>query len=406
MASEPQYLPPSHEPEPPAQPISPLPSPVSPMPAIQSPAAPRRRRMGTVGVVLVSAIVGALVGSAVTIGLAPRLIKVTPAGNAVVAPLAPINNTLTEESAVINVADQDGKSVVEIKTTVSSPDAFIQQEQHGIGSGFIVRADGYIVTNNHVVEKAKQLQVILRDKSKTYDARVVGTSPEDDVAVLKIDAQDLPALAWGDSHALRVGQLAIAIGSPLGQQNSVTKGVISALHRSISVPDPTSGQTENILNAIQTDAQINPGNSGGPLLNSAGQVVGVNFAIEQAAAGPGLGFALDGNAARDISNQLIQTGHVNRPFLGVTYQQLDETAAAANSLVVGALVTDITAGSPADRGGIKIHDVVTKVNDQSIDDDHPLKDVLRQYSPGTRVSVTVYRNGKYQTLQVTLGTHP
>lgn len=356
--------------------------------------------------VLISAIVGALVGSAATILMAPRLIKVTPAGNTVVAPLAPVTNNLTEESAVINVADQDGKAVVEIQTTISSPDTFIQQEQHGIGSGFIVRSDGYIVTNNHVVENARQLQVILRDQAKKFDARVVGTSPDDDVAVLKIDAQNLPTLNFGDSSNLKVGQLAIAIGSPLGQQNSVTKGVVSALHRSITVPDPLSGATETILNAIQTDAQINPGNSGGPLLNSAGQVVGVNFAIEQAQAGPGLGFALDGNAARDIANQLIETGHVNRPFLGVTYQQLDETAAAANGLVVGAWVTDVTAGSPADRAGIRVHDVVTKVNDQSIDDNHPLKDVLRQYAPGTKVSVTIYRGGHTQTLQVTLGTHP
>jgi len=126
--------------------------------------------------------------------------------------------------------------------------------------------------------------------------------------------------------------LAIAIGSPLGQSNSVTKGVISALHRSLQVPDPANpGATEDILNAIQTDASINPGNSGGPLLNSGGQVVGVNFAIEQAQSGPGLGFALDGDAARDIANQLIQTGHVNQPFLGVSYQQLDETAAAASA---------------------------------------------------------------------------
>jgi S1-C subfamily serine protease len=322
-----------------------------------------------------------------------------------VAPLAPITNTLTEESAVINVANQDGKAVVEIKTTITSQD-IIAQEQHGIGSGFIVRSDGYIVTNNHVVENARQLQVILRDGAKKYDARVVGTSPDDDVAVLKVDAENLPALSWGDSSALKVGQLAIAIGSPLGQQNSVTKGVISALHRSISVPDPSTGQVENILNAIQTDAQINPGNSGGPLLNSAGQVVGVNFAIEQAQAGPGLGFALDGNSARDIANQLMQTGHVNRPFLGVTYQQLDETAASANGLVVGALVTAVTAGSPADHAGVMVHDVITKVNDQAIDDQHPLKDVLRQYAPGTRVTVTVYRGGKTQTLQVTLGTHP
>jgi S1-C subfamily serine protease len=392
MASEPQFFPPTPEP-----------APLSPVP-VEKPAQPRRRT-GTLALLLMAAILGGLVGSAATILLATRLIKVTPSGTAMVAPLAPITNNLTEESAVISVAAQSGKAVVEIKTTITSPD-IIQPDQHGIGSGFIVRSDGYIVTNNHVVENARQLQVILRDQAKTYDARVVGTSPEDDVAVLKIDAQDLPALNWGDSSALKVGQLAIAIGSPLGQQNSVTKGVISALHRSISVPDPSTGLVENILNAIQTDAQINPGNSGGPLLNSAGQVVGVNFAIEQAQAGPGLGFALDGNAARDIANQLVQTGHVNRPFLGVTYTMLDETAAAANGLVVGAVVSAITAGSPADHAGIKVHDVITKVNDQAIDDQHPLKDVLRQYAPGTNVKVTVYRGGKNQTLQVTLGTHP
>ena len=362
--------------------------------------------MKPVAVVILSALVGALVGAAVTVLLAPRFIKVTPSGNTVVAPLGPINNNLTEESAVINVASQAGSAVVEIKTTVSSPDQFVQQEQHGIGSGFIVRSDGYIVTNNHVVENAKQLQVILRDQNKPYDARVIGTSPDDDVAVIKIEAQNLPTLNWSESNSLNVGQLAIAIGSPLGQQNSVTKGVISAVHRSVQVPDPTTGNTEDILNAIQTDAQINPGNSGGPLLNSAGQVVGINFAIEQAQAGPGLGFALDGDTARDIATQLITTGHVNRPFLGVTYQQLDETAAAANSLVVGALVTNITAGSPADRSGIKLHDVITRVNDQSIDDQHPLRDVLRRYAPGTKVSITVYRNGKSQTVQVTLGTQP
>ena len=362
--------------------------------------------MGVLPAILISAIVGGLVGSAATILLAPRLIKVTPTGNTIVAPLAPVTNSLSEESAVINVANQDGKAVVEIQTTISSPDTFIQQEQHGIGSGFIVRSDGYLVTNNHVVENARQLQVILRDQAKKYDARVVGTSPDDDVAVLKIDAQNLPTLSFGDSHNLKVGQLAIAIGSPLGQQNSVTKGVISALHRSITVPDPLTGNSETILNAIQTDAQINPGNSGGPLLDGSGNVVGVNFAIEQATAGPGLGFALDGNTARDIANQLIETGHVNRPYLGVAYQQLDETAAAANGLVVGAWITDVTPGSPADRAGIRVHDVVTKVNDQAIDDNDPLKDVLRQYAPGTQVSVTIYRGGHSQTLQVTLGTHP
>jgi serine protease Do len=396
MASEPQYVPSD------PAPLSPEPAPVSPAAA----PAGRRRGLGVLAIVIISALAGALAASAVLLLVVPRLIKITPTGNSLVAPLAPITNNLTEESAVITVADQAGKAVVEIKTTISSGDTFLPQDRHGIGSGFIVRSDGYIVTNNHVIANARQLQVILRDQTKKYDARVVGSSPEDDIAVLKVDARDLPTVGFGDSNALKVGQLAIAIGSPLGQQNSVTKGVISALHRSVQVPDPAGGQPQSILNAIQTDAQINPGNSGGPLLNSAGQVVGVNFAIEQAQAGPGLGFAIDGNAARDIANQLIQTGHVNRPYLGVTYQQLDETAATANGLVVGALVTQVAAGSPADRAGIKTRDVVVKVNDQVIDDTHPLKDVLRRYAPGDRISVAVHRAGKTQTVQVTLGTHP
>jgi len=135
-------------------------------------------------------------------------------------------------------------------------------------------------------------------------------------------------------------------------------------------------------------------------------VVGVNFALEQAQAGPGLGFALDGNAAHDIATQLIQTGHVNRPFLGVSYEQLDQTAATANSLTVGALVTDVQSGSPAARAGIKARDVITRVNDQAIDPSHPLKDVLRQYRPGDQVTLTIVRGGKTQTVKVTLGTQP
>ena len=359
-------------------------------------------------IVALSAVIGGIAGTGATIFTAQQLSKSSStSGTNLVAPLAPVTNNLTEESAIINVAESAGKAVVEIQTRISSTDVFLQQQQRGIGSGFIVNANGYIVTNNHVVENAAQLQVILRDTSKTYDARVVGTSPEDDVAVLKIDAQNLPTLPFGDSNKLKVGQLAIAIGSPLGQQNSVTKGVISALHRSLEVPDPSNaGQTERILNAIQTDASINPGNSGGPLLNSAGEVIGVNFAIEQAQAGPGLGFALDGNAAHDIATQLIQTGHVNRPFLGVSYEQLDQTAAAANGLTVGALVTDVQAGSPAARAGVKAKDVITKVNDQAIDPSHPLKDVLRQFRPGDQVTLTFNRGGKSQAIKVTLGTQP
>jgi putative serine protease PepD len=393
MASEPQY-----------SALEPAPPPAG------TPAEPRPRRLGRLGILgiaVLSALIGAAAGSGATILTAQRLSQAgSPAARNLVAPLAPITNTLTEESAVINVAVTAGKSVVEIKTRVTSPDLFVQQTQQGIGSGFIVSSDGYIVTNNHVVEGATQLQVILRDQSRPYDARIVGTSPQDDVAVIKIDATSLPALSFGDSHDLRVGQLAIAIGSPLGEQNSVTKGVISALNRSLRVPDPMTGATETILNAIQTDAAINPGNSGGPLLNSAGQVIGVNFAIEQAQAGPGLGFALDGNAAHDVATQLIQTGHVNEPYLGVSYEPVDETAAATYGLTVGALVKQVTAGSPADHAGVRVGDIIVQVNGQAIDDTHPLKDVLRQFHPGDRVSLTLKRGSQTLTVQVTLGSQP
>ena len=390
MASEPRYSPPE------------------PAPLATVERAPRRPRWyAIVGIAAISALIGAAAGSGATILTAQRLSQAgSPAARNLVAPLAPITNTLTEESAVINVAATAGKSVVEIKTRVTSPDLFVQQTQQGIGSGFIVSSDGYIVTNNHVVEGATQLQVILRDQSRPYDARIVGTSPQDDIAVIKIDARDLPALSFGDSHNLRVGQLAIAIGSPLGQQNSVTKGVISALNRSLQVPDPLSGTQENILNAIQTDAQINPGNSGGPLLNSAGEVIGVNFAIEQAQSGPGLGFALDGNAAHDVATQLVQTGHVNEPYLGVSYEPVDETAAATYGLSVGALVKKVAAGSPAERGGVRVNDVIVQVNSQAIDDTHALKDVLRQFHPGDHVSLSLKRGGQTLTVQVTLGTQP
>jgi S1-C subfamily serine protease len=391
LASEPQYLPPP-------QPV-PLPPPVERR-------SPRPGRAGILIAVPIAALVGALAGSGATILTAQQLSHPTAPGSPAPAPLAPITNTLTEESAVINVAKQAGKAVVEIKTQIVDPTLLVEMEQHGIGSGFIITSDGYIVTNNHVVQNARELNVILRDQKTVYPATIVGTSPDDDIAVLKINASNLPTLRFGNSDNLEVGQLAIAIGSPLGQQNSVTKGVISALHRSIRIQNQSTGVDETILNAIQTDASINPGNSGGPLLNSAGDVVGVNFAIEQAAFGPGLGFALNGNTAHAVAQELIQTKHVNQPYLGVSYVQVDETTATASGLPVGALVKSVDPGSPAARAGIRANDVITAVNGQSIDDSHPLKDVLRQFHPGDHVTVTTRRGAQTLNLGVVLGTQP
>src|SRR5919204_5235349 len=204
MASEPQYAPPPAE---------------EPSPA----AAPKRRGPGIIVVILISALVGALVASGVTLLAIQRLSRAAPAGS-IVPPLSITNNRLSEEQAVIAVAAQAGRSVVEIKTRPLTPDTLGQAAPAGTGSGFVVRSDGYIVTNNQVVANAQMLQVVLRDQARTYDARLVGTSPDDGIAVLKIDAQDLAALAFADSSQIKAGQLTIAMGGPQGAQNSLAQG--------------------------------------------------------------------------------------------------------------------------------------------------------------------------------------
>jgi S1-C subfamily serine protease len=396
MASDPEYPPPYPEP------VAVAPPPPPP--------APRRggAGVGTIAVIaLVMGLLGGLAGGYVAGSRisdrpgTPARISVPGLG----AGLQPVVNTLTEDSAVIRVAEKAGPAVVEIRTRSVDPDIFSARQQQGIGSGFIVDARGYIVTNNHVIANAQQLKVILRDVKTPYDAKLVGTDREDDIAVIKIDpgGKDLPFLTFGDSNALKVGQLAIAIGSPLGRQNSVSRGIISALHRNIKTPGPLGNSEVTILNVIQTDATINPGNSGGPLLNSDGKVVGVNFAIEQAQRGAGLGLALEGNGAHDIADQLIRNGKITTPTLGVVYQILDQTTASALNLPVGAQVKEVLPGSPAERAGLKAKDVITQLNDISIDDEHPLKDVLRQRRPGDTVTIQLQRGDKRMTVQATLG---
>lgn len=351
-------------------------------------------------------LVGLLGGTAGGYLAGLRLERSTTPGD-VVSRITNVQNTLTEESAVIKVAEKAGPAVVEIQTRSFDRDPLaLGQPQRAVGSGFLVDPNGYIVTNNHVIANARQLKVKVRDAKTQLDAHVVGTDREDDIAVIKIDGKNLPVVTFGDSHALKVGQLAIAIGSPLGRQNSVSRGVISALHRSLRVRGPDGTSEVTILNAIQTDAAINPGNSGGPLLDSAGQVIGVNFALEQGQAGAGLGFALDGNAARAIAEQLIRTGRVTKPYLGISYEPLDETAASALNRPVGARIREVVAGAPADRAGLKVNDVITQVNDTPLDDDHPLGDLLRQFRAGDRVTLQVQRGDRRVSLQATLGQPP
>ncbi|MBI1802685.1 MAG: trypsin-like peptidase domain-containing protein, partial [Chloroflexi bacterium] len=278
------------------------------------------------------------------------------------------------------------------------------RQAQALGTGVIVDAKGYIVTNNHVVEGAKQLEVLFENGSKA-DAQLIGTDPFSDLAVVRVTGRAMPAVATlGDSAVLQVGEPVIAIGSALGDfKNTVTVGVVSGLNRRLGANDASA-----IEGLIQTDAAINHGNSGGPLLNAAGQVVGINTLVVRNDGGgdvaEGLGFAIPVNLVKTVSGQLIARGKVTRPFLGVSYVPLNPQLAAANDLSVkaGAWVQEVTAGSPAARAGLKAGDVLTAIGDQTLDDDTPLVSALIKHQPGETVPLTIWRGGQTLTLNVTL----
>ena len=263
-----------------------------------------------------------------------------------------------------------------------------------LGSGFLISKDGYIVTNDHVVRDAESIQVKLSN-DKVYDAKVVGGDQKTDIAVIKINAPDLPAAVLGDSDKLEAGQWAIAIGNPFGLDRTMTVGVISATGRS-------NMGIETYENFIQTDASINPGNSGGPLLNVYGEVIGINTAI--VAAGQGIGFAIPINMAKPIFSQLIQKGNVSRGYMGVTIQPVTEELAQSFGLkhAKGALVNDVIKGGPADKAGIRQGDVITALNGAEVKDPSHLQRLVAEAGIGKAVKVTVFRDGKALELGLTL----
>lgn len=270
--------------------------------------------------------------------------------------------------------------------------------QRGLGSGFILSEDGYIVTNNHVVEKANDIEVVLEDGER-YKAKVIGKDSKTDVALLKIEPKHkLPAALLGDSDKLEIGDWVIAVGNPFGLGHTVTAGIVSAEGRSLGL-----GPYDDF---IQTDAAINPGNSGGPLFNLQGQVVGVNTAI--VAGGQGIGFAIPINLAKSIIIQLKGTGKVVRGWLGVLVQQITPEIADGLGLSEpkGALVSDVTPGSPADKAGIKRQDIITEFNGQKINDMQGLPKLVAATPPGTQVQLKLLRNGKEQTVNLKLAELP
>lgn len=270
----------------------------------------------------------------------------------------------------------------------------------GSGSGFIISDDGYIVTNHHVVDGADRVTVILSDR-REYDAVVVGTDQRSDLALLRVDAEDLPFLLLGNSSDLQVGQWVLAIGSPFGLDYSVTAGIVSAKGRSL----PTE-RGENYVPFIQTDVAINPGNSGGPLFNLEGEVVGVNSQIFTRSGGSiGLSFAIPSKVVKNIVDQLRDNGEVVRGWLGVSIQDVDRTLAESFGLdrPRGALVAMVGEGSPAERAGIQSGDIIVDVDDEAIEVSADLPHVIGLMTPGSEVTMTLMRDGDEETMLVEIG---
>jgi putative serine protease PepD len=272
--------------------------------------------------------------------------------------------------------------------------------ESGSGSGFVIRSDGYIVTNNHVVSliaDGGELTVVFSDGQRA-PGTVVGTSQAYDLAVVKVDRTGLPTVSLGDSGAVRVGDGTIAIGAPLGLDGTVTTGIVSAIDRPVQAGDT---QDElSYINAIQTDAAINPGNSGGPLLNAAGDVIGVNTAIATLMSGEagsiGLGFAIPINSAKRVAEELIATGTSRTPLMGVSL--------AMGFTEGGAQVEDVTIGSAADDAGLRVGDVITRVDERPIDDAVELIVTVRNYTPGDTIEVAYERDGQQRTTSLVLGS--
>ncbi len=378
-----------------------------------------------VAAILVSLIVGGIAGGAIGGGVTYLILQShkVPVAQSGQANVSPISNTAPlptpqlplntgESYPVTTVSTQVGPAVVTVINQLQAsmdPWGNFGAAPEASGSGVIVDPRGYIVTNYHVVESASTLSVILPDGTRK-DAQLVGQDyPFSDLAVIKIDGDGYPFAVLGDSDQLQVGEQVVAIGSALGDfRNTVTTGIVSALGRTLAV-----SADEVMEGMIQTDAAINHGNSGGPLVNLQGQVVGINTAIIRGSdysgdVAEGLGFSIPSNTVRYVVDQLIANGKVARPYLGVQTTTITPNLAAYYNLPVdhGIYINRVTAGGPADQAGIATGDIVTKIDDKTIDEDHPLINVLSHFESGQQVTAEVNRKGTTLSVTVVLGERP
>jgi len=333
---------------------------------------------------------------------------------------------VTEESITIDIAKKAGPSVVTIAGISTAPqnsqspyDFFFgapigpstaPEQPQSIGTGFMVDASGIIVTNKHVIADASLKYQVITSNEKKYTVQNIYRDPLNDLALLKIDLNQNPGdnlkqLTLGDSTNLQVGQYAIAIGTALGEfRNTVTTGVISGLGRGITAGSPYEGSVERLDNVIQTSAAINPGNSGGPLINSSGQVIGINTAVSSS--GQNIGFAIPINVIKETLKNFNNTGQFDRAYLGVSYQMITGQIATQQNLPEGAYVQNVIQGSSADDAGIQSGDVITKIDDMQINESHLLSTIISQKKIGDTIKITLHRDGKDLDVEATLKVAP
>ena len=299
-------------------------------------------------------------------------------------------------------------SVVGINVEYSVSSIFSKGESSATaqGSGVIISEDGFILTNNHIVNtsssssyyeisKANKVTVYLYNDETAYEATIIGTDDQTDLAVIKIDKTGLTAAELGDSDSVQVGEFVMAIGNPLGMQSSVSSGMISAVNRKVT----KDGVTYNL---IQTDSAINSGNSGGALVNSKGQVIGINTLKMSGSGVEGMGFAIPINSTKDIYSQLIQYSKVKRPYIGISGRDLDESIAKANNLVTGVYIVSVSEFSAAEKSGLKIGDIITSIDGKKITTMDELNEIKNTHSIGDEVKLTIYRDGNEKEITLTL----
>ncbi len=368
---------------------------------------PRNFRLQTL---ILAGLVSGMLGGVISAGVIlfslrqPPASILEPASTATVIP-APIS--LQVETAITGVVEAVGPAVVTVINHLPPQRTFFGGFVEGAstGSGVIISSQGYIVTNNHVIRGAQSLEVLLSDGS-ALSADLIGVDEYSDLAILQVHGEVPEPADWGNSDMLRAGEPVVAIGSPLGDfTNTVTQGVVSAVERRIEIE-----QDFFLEGMIQTDAAINQGNSGGPLLNAAGQVIGINTLIVRGsgsgASAEGLGFAIPSNTARAIADQLIAQGFFARPYPGIRWVNITPSLASRHRLPTerGIFITEVDPGGPADSAGLQRGDIITAMDDERIDEDHPFRNLLFQYAPGETITISILRAGEVISAQITFGS--